>query len=453
MKRAYVWSMVLMALTFGAASAATVADISITGTDAPIALESIVGTPTLITVVLKESGARDPNLQLTELYPDRIVVLSPTGDVIPYMAESVESIEVQGGTVEPRRVPQMDAHMLRVDHQRVVDRAWARVREIYQESDSNQELKIEAATLLALSNDSGAHNYLRQLAESNDVVTQLAAAGALFLVGDAVSETLIREGLGSGNRTARVKGASLAGLTGYRESAPLLQVMFRDRAVQLSTPAARALARLGVREIVPDLITMLYELHTEKGEAAIFALTRLADDSVVEQLKFRLLEAEGITRLRLVRVLFNLDDPVGISELKHIYQSYPTLAPDVALLLAKHGDWEATQYLRGRLSRREDPTDANLSYRARNAQALLYGGDPSAMAVFQELLRTGNDEITTLVFELMTELGQPRLITLLQPGIENVDKEFALSACMAVISLALPDFRARLLEYREEFGD
>ena len=216
--------------------------------------------------------------------------------------------------------------------------AWMRVREIYAASADNQALKIQAATLLSMDNDAEAHNYLRQLAESNDIETQLTASGALFLVGDAVSETLINQGLDSGNRNARVKAASLAGLTGYEAGIPLLRVLFQDRAVQLSTPAARALARLGVRDIVPDLISMIFELHEEKGKAAIFALTMLANEEVVEQLKFRLLEAEGVARFRLVEVLFTINDPVGVQELKDIFNNYPTLTPDVALLLATHGD-------------------------------------------------------------------------------------------------------------------
>ena len=446
-------TLMMFAALISTAALAGGCDIPVTGPEAPTSLADIVGTPTMITVVLKDSGARDPNLKLLEVRQDRIMVIAPNGDIIPYMADSVEKIEVQGGTVEQKRSSRLDTQMLRPEHLRVVERAWMRVREIYAASADNQALKIQAATLLSMDNDAEAHNYLRQLAESNDIETQLTASGALFLVGDAVSETLINQGLDSGNRNARVKAASLAGLTGYEAGIPLLRVLFQDRAVQLSTPAARALARLGVRDIVPDLISMIFELHEEKGKAAIFALTMLANEEVVEQLKFRLLEAEGVARFRLVEVLFTINDPVGVQELKDIFNNYPTLTPDVALILATHGDWEATQYLRNRLARREDPTEANLRYRARNAAALLQGGDPSAMAVFQELLRSDDTTITNLVFELMTDLGQPRMITLLQPSIENVNNEFAINACKTVISLALPEFRERILQYREEFSD
>ncbi len=452
MKQVFLTVMILAAGVTGVAMGVESAGIPITGTDAPTSLDSIVGTPTMLTVVLKESGARDPNLKLLEIRPDRLILMNQKGDVIPYMADSVESLEVQGGVVEKRHTQALDSQVLKAEHQRVVQRAWARAREIYGESADNQGLKIQAATLLALSNDEDAHNYLRDLAESNDIETQLEAAGSLYLVGDAVSEALLGQGLDSGNRNARVKAASLAGLCGYQNGIILLRTMFQDRAVQLSTPAARALARLGVRDIIPGLMKMIFELHEEKGKAAIFGLTRLGDEKLVEELKFRLLEAEGVVRFRLVEVLFNLEDPVGVEELKDIFKNYPTLSPEVALLLARRGDYEATQYLRNRLSRREDPTEDNLFYRARNAQALLEGGDPSAMAVFQELLRSNNENVTNLVFKVMTELGRAGLITLLQPSIENVDKEYAINACKAVIGLAMPEFRDRLLNYREEFG-
>ena len=75
------------------------------------------------------------------------------------------------------------------------------------------------------------------------------------------------------------------------------------------------------------------------------------------------------------------------------------------------------------------------------------------MAVFQELLRTDNDTVIRDVFNLMTELGNPRLITLLQPSIENVDQQFAMGACQSVIALALPQFRERLILYRAEFKE
>lgn len=437
----------LYGLTAGAAG------VQITGTSGSVSLSALEGTPTMLTVVLKESNAKDTNLKLAEVREDRLIFFTTTGDIVPYMIDSIESIEVQDGVVEQHRAPDLESQVLRAEHQRIVERAWSRVRDLFQSNDDNQELKIEAAMLLALSSDEGAHDYLRQLAGSNDLRLQLQAAGMLYLVGDIVPVNLVRQGLESGMRDARITAASLAGLGGFEEAVPVIRPMFQDRAVHFSAPAARALARLGDSTITPRLLTMLFELQSEKGEAAIFALTKLQDKSVVEELKFRLLEADGNNRLRLARVLFNLGDPAGLDELQHIFKTYPTLMPEVALPLAKNGFWDATQFLRTRLGRREDPTESNLSFRARNAQALLASGDPTAMAVFQELLRSNNTAVTRLVFALMAELGQPRLITLLQPSIENADPTYALNACKAVIALALPSFRERLMEYRIEFPE
>lgn len=431
----------------------TTADIPITGSEKPVTLNDLLGTSTLITVVLKDSQARDTNLTLSEVCPDRIIVMTSKGEPIPYLADSIERIEIQGGEIMPRRAVQMDIQLLRPEHQRVVERAWARIRDIFENTNDDQHLKILAATLLTLSNEGKAHDYLRKLAEANDLEVQLTAAGCLFLVGDAVSEALIRQGLDSGNRRARIKAAGLAGLTGYKDVIPVLQNMFKDRAVELSTPAGRALARLQDRSAIPRLMEMIFELHAEKGETAVFGLTRLADSGVIQEIKDKIVETEGMVRFRLVRVLYNLDDPEGITELRSIFKRYPTLAPEVALLLAQKEDWEATQFLRSRLARREDPTQENQIYRSRNAQALLQGGDPSALAVFQELLRSDNEEVTKQVFKSAVEVGQPRFLTLLQPAIENVDKKFALNAATAVIALALPDFRNRLLAYREEFRE
>lgn len=432
------------------------AQVQILGADRAVSLSDIAGTETLVTVTFKGSGAQDTNLKIRECYDDRIIVLTEKNEVIPYLLDAVESVTLQNGVVESQHRPEMEGQVLRAEHQRIVDRAWTRIREIYNGAADDQELKIHAAVCLSLINDEDAHNYLRQLAESNDIITQLNAAGALYIAGDQKIPSLLQQGLESGNRNARAMAASLAGLTGFEKGMEFLNTLFQDRAVQLSCPATRALARLGRKSIIPRVMEMLHELHEDKGNAAIFALTTLlsgeGNEDIIDQLKFKLLEAEGMIRYRIVRILYNLGDPQGKEELKTIFDTLPTLRPEVSLLLAKENDWDATQYLRERLERREDPTIPNLKYRAENAQALLFSGDASAMAVFQELLRQQDKpEVYKHIFVLMTELGNPRLITLLQPGVETIDRDFAFGACQTVIALAKPQFRERLMLYREEF--
>lgn len=220
--------------------------------------------------------------------------------------------------------------------------------------------------------------------------------------------------------------------------------------MELSAPAARALARLGDREIIPRLMAMLDESNETKGRAAVFSLVRLGGADVLQQMKEKLGESEGMIKLRVVSVLYEMKDPSGLDELRKIFKDYPTLAPEAALVLTKNADWEATQFLRSRLTRREDPTDANLIYRAETAAALLVNGDTAAQAVFQEILRSDSAKAKKRVFELFTDIGSVRLISILQKDIENVDKQMSLDACEAVATLALPAFRSRILEMRIE---
>ncbi|HNY85068.1 MAG TPA: hypothetical protein P5069_09415 [Candidatus Hydrogenedentes bacterium] len=441
---------VAVAVLVLAAGLAWAAEVKITGADRPVTLRELAGTDTLVTVVLKDSGAKDANLKVVSATDTTLTVLTQKQGEIPYLLDTVEEVQVQGGKVEGSRFNPEEVQMLRAEQQRVVDRAFSRAREIYGESSDDQEMKMDAAVLLALSNDGDATNYLKQLVESNDLQTQLEASRGLYLIGESFSESLVRQGLESGNRDARALSASLTGVGGFTDLIPLLKPMFADRAIELSTPAARALARMGQREIISRLVSMVQEPSDVKGEAAVFALARLGGDDVRQEMLNLLSQTEGKVRLRVVMVLHALNDPTKTEELKRIFSDYPTLSPKIALVLAREGDWDATQFLRARLARREDPTDNNLIYRAEIAAALLASGDPTALTVFQDLLRSESMPAKMRVFELVVELGSARIIPLLQPSIENVDKELSHAACQASIALALPAYRARLLEMREE---
>lgn len=433
---------VLAALTAGAA------DVKITGTAAPVTLKELAGTPTLVTVVLKESGAKDSNVRIMEVLPNAINVMTEKGELVPYLLEMVEEIQVQGGQVEGRRFKPDEIQVLRPEQQRVAERAMTRAVEIFTGANDDQQLKMDAAVLMALNKNRDATKYLKQLAETNDITLQLTASKALYLIGEPVSETLLRQGLESGNRKARAMAATLSGLNNYTAGIPLLKVLFDDRAVELSAPAACALARLGDREIIPRLMAMIDEPNDLKGNAAVYSLAKLGGDDIVQQLKARLGETEGIIKYRILKVLYRLKDPSALDEIRKIFKDLPTMAPKAAIILAKDGDWDATQFLRARLNRREDPTEANLIYRAQTAAALLINGDPSVLAVFQEILRSTSPKAKQTVFELFTYIDNVRLIPILQPSIENVDKVMALQACEAAATLALPAFRARIMEIR-----
>lgn len=429
------------------AMAAVQAQVPVVG-PADVQLKELANTPTLVTVVLK-GGAEDTNLRVTDVQEHLFTVLTEDNEHVPYLYESVEEVRVQGGEVLESRFELPAEAMLRAEDQKVIERAFSRTAEVYSTSKDNQDLRMDAAMVIALDGNEEALEYLRRLADSENLLTQLAASLKLYVAGEEVDENLIRRGLESGNRKARAKAAQLAGLTGYRDAIHLLNEMLQDRAEELSAPAARALARLGERECIPTLIDMLGSLSNRCAEAAKFGLETLGGSDIAEQLRVRVQQTEGLERFRIVRTLYALDAPMGRRLLKRVFNEQPTLKPEAALLLARESDWDATQYLRRRLGEREDPTVANLVYRARNAAALFEGGDPQAMAVMLELLRSDKPEVQNKVFELVAEFADRRLLSVVQPSIEAMDAEIAVNASIAAVSIAMRDFRERLLTVRE----
>lgn len=424
-------------------------DVRVVGA-AGATIKDLVNTPTLVTVVLKEGGVADANLKITGIHPTHFTVMTKDNHEEQYRYEQVVEIKVQGGRVEQAKFQAPQGSVLGAEDQKIVERSRARIKEIYDGANDNQDLKIEAAMLLALGGDAEAKDYLQKLVDSNEIKTQFAAAFALYMITGEAPEKLLRSGLEHGNRNIRAQAATLAGLTGYRTGIPVLNSMLQDRASELSAPAARALARLGCRDIIPKLLESLGSLSEEKGNAAVFGLVQLGGDDIIEQLKLMLPKADGKERFRIVLALHKLGDPLGKKELIETFNNQPTLKPDAALLLAEVGDWNGQQYLRERLARRENPSDVNLIYRAKNVCALFEGGDTSSLSIFQDLLREGNLTVKKEVFELAAELGSRLVLTILQPSIESSDTQIALGACKAVICTAMPDYRKRYLEAKSQ---
>lgn len=427
----------------------TAEDMPITGANGAT-LKDIVGTTTLVTVVLKETGARDTNLQVIEVTPTYFSVLTEKGERVPYLYSDVKEVILQGELVRRPEITFSDVGALRGEEQRVLDRAYARAEELFASTQAEQNLKIDAAVVLAMNKNKQAMTYLEQLLNSNDPPTQYLIATKMYLLNQPIPEKWVQQGLESGNLRVRATSIQLAGLTRYTPAVPLLKKMLADRSADISAPAALALARLGERDIIPDLIRMLGDLNETKGKAAVRALILLDSEDVTEELVRRVDAAEGFERFRMILVLYHLNHPRGRALLVDVFRNQPTLKPEAALLLAREGNFEASQYLRERLTKREDPNDRNLIFRAKVAAALADTGDPVALAVFQELLRSESTPAKEKVIDLCIDLGKRKLLTVLQPVVENVDTKLATRACVAVVALTNREFRERLLALRDE---
>lgn len=413
-------------------------------------LNELLNSDNLVTVILKDSGAKDVNLQLKEVYPQYLVFESEKEDRVTYRLDQISEIVVQTDK-KPKPAIQLGPGVsLRSEDRLTVERAWSRMDEIFKSSESNQDLKVECATLLVLHGSQEATDYLQKLLDANEITTQLVAARGMFLSGNQIPSALLRSGLEHGNRNVRIQATILSGLVGYRDGIPLLMNMLQDRSGEISGPAARALAFLGAREIVPKLLEMLTSPNEEKSESAVFSLVLLGGDDIREQVKQLIPQLDGMAKYRAVKTIFYLKDPDGKTLLTQLYEEQITLRPEIALILAKSQDWNAQQFLRNRLTRRENPTDANFIYRAKAITALYQGGDPTVLPQYQELMREGSANVRKEICKLIFKVGDKNLLKILPSSIENREMEVAFEACRAAVGVTLPEYRERYIKLEGE---
>lgn len=417
-------------------------------------LSKLSGSSTMVTVVLKDSEARDPNLRVLDYNKTAVNFLNAQGDVIPYLISDIQTIEVQGEVIEKSEFKLDQSRALRPEEQIIYDRALARAEEIFQESSSNQEIKIQAATLMALNGKQVAIDYLIELTNSNNINAELSAALGLFLAGQSLPEgeitfaSIARKGLESTNRQARSQAAQLTGLIGESSLASNLLGLLQDRAANQSGPAAKALARMGNREGLPQLLGMLESRTEEKGEAAQWALIRLGGDDVIQQMNIQLPNAQGFGKFRIAQVLYALGDENGLKELNRVFREVFSLAGEAAKILAANGDFDALADLQTRAGQRMDESEEGLIQLVELAGALLKGGDTTAQALLQQVLRRENVPARIAVAHIIVETGNRRLMPLIQSSVESRELELSIEACLASIALGNPEFRQRLLEVR-----
>ncbi|HUW62310.1 MAG TPA: HEAT repeat domain-containing protein [Candidatus Bathyarchaeia archaeon] len=411
-------------------------------------LKDLAGTPNLVTIVLKGSGALDQNLKVTGVGPDYVSVVDEDGENTAYLFESVQEVRVQKEAVERPEMKVADNQMLRIEEQRVLDRALARVREIFDGANADQNLKMRAATLMAANGNKEGFAYLEKLAATNHIETELDAYQCLYLAGyNEPPSLLISEGLQSGNRLIKAKAATIAGLYNDQSTITVLAPLLQDRLAEISAPAAMALARMGWREAIPTLMRMIGELHEAKGDAAVFGLARLGGPDVLSKTKAKLETATGLTRYRLILLLYKLEDPDALRLLLDEGLSDSGKALKTACALAKRGDWTGRQYLVSYLKNKYfDETEVNLVNRAQAAVALVAAGDLTAISEIQTLLSINNAAARKRICLMIAKLGKRKLIPVMQPTIENADREVAMEACTAVLAIAKPKFQARLVE-------
>lgn len=411
-------------------------------------LKDLAGTSTLVTVVLK-SDAEDPNLQVVELGPDYVAVRLENGSRTAYKFTAIKEVRVQGEKVEAKEFELDRSRSLTSDEQRIVGQAVERAAAIFQSSNVDQTLKMDAAALLHACGREGGLEYLRQLAAANDLVTALEATKRLYLCGDKeAGGAVIDLAMESGNRKVRVLAAQVIGLLRIPGHEADLLTMLRDRAAEFYVPAARSLARLGNLEGLPLLFQGIEDINEEKSSAALVALCTLESDEIVPKMKQMLNDVKGFARFRVAQVLYAHKDPMGTKLLETDSMNTPSLVVDTAILLARTGNRDGRSFLVSKLEERFTESPEIMTMRARMAGALVEAGDGNAISILQELLRFKDITVQKKVCEIVGAVGVRRLMPITQSSIDSTDNGVALAACAAAIACANPDFHDRLITLR-----
>ncbi|HEO71550.1 MAG TPA: hypothetical protein ENN80_09825, partial [Candidatus Hydrogenedentes bacterium] len=77
---------------------------AVEGAGSGTSLSDLAGTPTLVTVVIADTGAKVENLVVTEVHDKHFMVRQPDGTVAFYPFGRVDKVIVQEGKVEAKRV-------------------------------------------------------------------------------------------------------------------------------------------------------------------------------------------------------------------------------------------------------------------------------------------------------------------------------------------------------------
>ena len=217
--------LIILALLVAVAASAQVPVVGEKG----VTLQAVSGTPTLVTVVLKDSGAQIPNLRIKAVHSKSFTAVSEDGKEQYYLNSAVKEVRLQGGLVKEEKLDLPMILTLTTEQQQAVKRAAGRAAQLFQVSADNQSMKMTAASLMIVAGEDAdvepARNYLQQLADSNSERVAFQAGFMLFLAGSPIPETLVMDGMSSGDPLVRSQAAMLAGLQKNDTVEPILYRM------------------------------------------------------------------------------------------------------------------------------------------------------------------------------------------------------------------------------------
>ena len=430
-----------------------------------IRLEDLIREQALVTLMIRNAPLR--NLRIESINDQTIIVTDATGSSKPYPVSLVRQIRVQDRAVSVRK--SIDRR-LTPEEKQTVERAKDRAFLIF-ESARDQNQRMRSAMINAAEGNESAANYLRDLSNGNDTAIAIHAAAYLYLAGGQVEDELLGRGFASGNRHARAMAAKLAGLLKRDEFVVQVRSLLQDPTASVYIEAAKAAGRMGDRRALPDLYNGLTRLNRDEGLAAAYGISKIGGEEVRDELWSRLGQDRGELWYRTLYTLYLMNDEEAIRVLRDEAMDQPAYGIDVALLLTELDEWEGTEYLRAYMKKAHDPNRENLANRARVAAQLFKDGMLQAKVILQELVRLTPNQVYAkdyqtgrsvddeykqeavqntkrVVAELVGDIGDPGMMTLLTPVISSEDADLALTGCEAAVAVAQRDFAVRLREYR-----
>ena len=93
-------------------------------------LSDIAGTDTLVTVVLKASGAQDSNLKVVSVDTGLLTVRSQSGELNHYLLADVQEVRVQGNVMTVKHLDPLLDRGLTPEQQQVVARGVERANDL-----------------------------------------------------------------------------------------------------------------------------------------------------------------------------------------------------------------------------------------------------------------------------------------------------------------------------------
>ncbi len=426
-------------------------------------LEDLISEGALVTIILKNSSARDANVKLTGLHKTTLTFTADNGQPNAYPISMVKEIRVQEKVVRIKKIARVKGGALTAEDRQLLQHAARRAEEIFKTSQGNQEVKMLAASILAISGERDAVLYLRGLAEGNDVPTAIQASVYLYTLGENVRDDVLQEGFISGNRQTRANTAYLAGLVNAKQFRRDIHAILRDPAVDMFPSAAKASAWMGDTSAIPDLINGLHALKLLKAETAVYALTVLGTPEVESEMRRMLKTSRGNEWFRILRILYVLGDKSAAESMLTVGLSTTNFAPIAAIMLSDNEEWDGIMWLRNYMERPVNPTVNNLLYKANAAAALFRAGHLQAKSDLQRLLnyspnqvyakgRTDDENykqaavilLQVEVCSLIGSIGDRNLMSLLPAQLENATPLVSLAAAQAAFSIAKEEYRERL---------